>query len=347
MKNNIEFANITITTEDNKVLIDIFQDMVLPAFLNGYQRETHFNTTYIFDNCGVQIIKRRRQDEVVIFGRFIKNEELTREQYYDRGRLIADKQSMASSPSSIFALTLTDHKVIYFRETDDAPGIEAFGNTLAYFMKQARIDFVQKIVDDYKQGKEVPSEYLDPKLNRPTKKHLFDLIKKPTVKVLYLPSSQSMTDFIRSFEVINLVEAEVEKTNHELDFSDLIEGVQKEREGLKADTGLVRFYSKEGMNKKAAEEVIRETGNSGSAKLKVKGLGRNGQQINGNHERFKVSINLAMQGSAQPQSLFTTLVDSYDSLVENKAIKPATVDTPVKKVREVIDFIRKMLDNKS
>lgn len=69
-----------------------------------------------------------------IIGRFIKDTTLVREQIFlDKQRIVKDSESIQSSPSSIFLLILNNHRLIYVKETKNAPPKDAFIKTLLSF----------------------------------------------------------------------------------------------------------------------------------------------------------------------------------------------------------------------
>lgn len=71
---------------------------------------------------------------IAIAGRFIKNTELSREQYEnDKGELIRDTQGMPSAPSAIFVLMLNSHRLLYVAETKFAPNLNTFKATVDSF----------------------------------------------------------------------------------------------------------------------------------------------------------------------------------------------------------------------
>src|SRR5476651_65737 len=125
----LNLANFTCTFGDKFLLLDMFEQIVLPAFQGGHNR-THGNACYFL--LDVKLIKYG-DEELVIAGRLIKDTTVERDQFIDGGSLVKDRQVLKSAPSSFFALILSNHKLLYVRENSGAPPISAFEATITKF----------------------------------------------------------------------------------------------------------------------------------------------------------------------------------------------------------------------
>jgi hypothetical protein len=140
----ISFVNLICRFGENFVLLDLANEIVLPAFIDSKLSRKYGDTTYIFRDVDVAEIPLAASTEektgrgvplLVVYGRLIKDTLLIREQFYtpERG-LEKDRGSLPSAPSSFFALILNNHKLMYMAETDQAPALGAFQATLQHFL---------------------------------------------------------------------------------------------------------------------------------------------------------------------------------------------------------------------
>lgn len=105
---NLQFANFICRFGDKKVLIDLLEEVIIPAFQDYKLERNAGHYQYFFHN--VEIIKL--EDETVptigIVGRYVQNTQLQRTQIYDKNTnsLKRDEYAIQSSPL-YFCLFLT------------------------------------------------------------------------------------------------------------------------------------------------------------------------------------------------------------------------------------------------
>lgn len=149
-KKYLEFANFICRFGEDKVLLDLAQEIVVPAFISRDLERSIKNSKYFFHD--VQLIELHGGNNPVlgIVGRFVKDTILSREQIFDanNSRLIPDKQEIQSSPSSIFALILNNHRLLYLHETQYALSLASFQATIKSFIKQKHHDFLQNLYEE-------------------------------------------------------------------------------------------------------------------------------------------------------------------------------------------------------
>jgi hypothetical protein len=82
---HVEVANFICRFGDDKVLLDLLEEVVLPAF-NSNERRSYGTTSYFFHQVKLVEIKSANLPIWCITGRFIKNTVLQREQIFDEGK---------------------------------------------------------------------------------------------------------------------------------------------------------------------------------------------------------------------------------------------------------------------
>src|SRR4051812_5588822 len=96
----VTVANFTCRFGEKYVLLDFYLQLILPAFKSNTKRKYGNSTYFLNDVTEISFAK----DELAIAGRIIKDTVLEREQVYVNDELVADQQSIQSSPSSFFLL---------------------------------------------------------------------------------------------------------------------------------------------------------------------------------------------------------------------------------------------------
>jgi len=231
---NMEMGNLICRFGQNKVLLDLAEEIVFPSFFDKKLSRSYDKTSFFFDDVNFVNLNNNDSENVIgIAGRFIKDTTLKREQVYEKGKgLIKDVETMRSSPSAIFLLILNYHRLIYVKETADAPSKESFGSTLLTFLREKRRCFIDSEYDRYRSLIErMPPNELDltsknliERLNTfaghnvidcsqdrnskfiITKKKLQEIFPNPTLELIPLPSTESIEEFVKKYDVLKVLE---------------------------------------------------------------------------------------------------------------------------------------------
>ncbi|WP_419243621.1 hypothetical protein ACN08P_02690 [Photobacterium leiognathi subsp. mandapamensis] len=226
----LEFGNYTLKFGEKKVLLDMFDEIVMPSFLEmKYIRKLGDNSEYFFLDTELIILDDNAEEPVLgIAGRMVKNTKLKRDQIFKEGELVDDKDEMESAPSSTFLLILNNHRLILTREVAGAPTIQNFQSTSQYCLSQAYKDFINKEFDEADDAKKK-----NPDLERVTKKKLKEDTPSPLLRITPLPDKESLEDFIGRFEKINKLSIKLLPTNREeIDNDDFWAALDKGRENM-------------------------------------------------------------------------------------------------------------------
>jgi hypothetical protein len=276
-------ANFVCRFGEDFVLLDFLNEIVLEAFTKEGRKRTYADKSYFFLNPQLIDLSARGEVEKAIAGRLVKITTVSREQIFVDGELVHDEKELESAPSSLFVLLLSNHKLLYVRETKDAPGLAAFESTAKAFIRQAHQEYIDSLREAIEQRGE-----------RVAKDDLYAQVPRPSVEVVALSSSTSLKAFIKRYDVLTSVQVRLIERNDELDNSPLFENLRKAKDGTKASTALVELKKggKEGLDKAAVEEFLETPAEQGNSQIKLSGKDKNGEVLRGNNEDFKLIVPL-------------------------------------------------------
>ena len=158
-KFNLELGNFICRFGSKKVLLDLADEIIIPAFTDPNLSRGFGKTKYFFHEVKLVAIPNTSQKPILgIIGRFVKDTTLEREQIFKEGKgLIKDSSSIKSSPSSIFLLILHNHRLLYVKETKYAPSKETFGHTALNFIRKKYSIFIDNEYEKRKREANKPA----------------------------------------------------------------------------------------------------------------------------------------------------------------------------------------------
>lgn len=281
MSKQIEFANFICRFGDEKVLLDLAEEVVIPAFLINRLRD-YGDTSYFFYQT--QIIELQKGDSPVIgiVGRFIKDTLLEREQVFDKQTgLVRDHQSIRSAPSSVFLLILNNHKLIYLHETANAPNLAAFRATAEKFIRMSHKEFINKTYDEKKGGEAAV-----------TKKALQETFPYPRIDIIPLSSDASFEEFVRQYDVLRSVQIRFVQTNSELDMNEFFSQVREQMDSMGARRTTLMHNNSQGLSRETAIKQFAPLAREGNAQIDLEGKDSQGDILRGNNDNFKVRVSI-------------------------------------------------------
>jgi len=325
-QHNATFNNFICRFGDDKVLLDYAKRIVIPAFtkdtyVRSYGKKTHY---HFYEVELMDLSEDSKNPIMVLAGRFVKQTELTRTQIFDESNgLVQDKASLLSAPSAFFVLILNNHRLIYFPETPHAPDINAFRVTAENFLRQRHKEFVDKL---YKKTRSDD--------DRQTKKFLYETHPRPTIEIVPLTGKADITTFMRRFEKLRKINFRVVKPNDDVDAGEILDQVRELSDALGSTNTNVRASNAEGLDIDAAIEAVTEATGSGNQDVSVAGVDTSGNELSGNNEQFRLSVEIANVPLVK-SSLVRRLVDKFTQLRTAGSIVAPKIDANPKKVRKL------------
>lgn len=301
---NLNFANFICHFGDKYEMLDLAEEIIIPAFMSPLKRK-YSDTMYFFHDVALLDLGSAAAPVAALAGRLVKDTQIQREQILRNGVLVYDKRSLESAPSAFFILVLNDHKLVYMPETKGAPSIEAFRATAQKFASEKHNAFTDNLYQEAKQDD-----------SRVTRKAILEKYPMPTIEVIPLSSEASLDNFIGQFEVLSEIRVRLIDPNGELDNDELFDDLQQSKELLGAKTTEVVHRNPKGMSKKNAVSQLTAAVQRGNTEVTISGKDARGDKLSGNNELFKLSVSVkelpsTIRGAAEK------LYESFKSVVSD------------------------------
>jgi len=329
---NMEIANLICRFGD-QVLLDHIEDIVLPAFFDvNLVRRYEMTSHFLHQVSLVKLQENNNEVFVGLAGRFIKDTTLRREQIFEQGKgLVKDPGLMRSSPSAIFLLILNNHRLVYVRETRDAPTKESFKATLLAFLRKKHKDYIKK---EYEKNKVERRKF--PNLPKVTKRDLYEFLPNPTLDLIPLTSEDSIENFINKYNVLKTIEIFLSDRNDENDNDRFFEELQRRKDAIGSARSVVKHINNGGLNKEAAVKEVTEATLQGNQSVKLSGFDSEGDKLIGNNEHFQLRKPIDDLSDA-PEKAAYDLYRSFIGLAEEGLIKlPPTSEKAMRIINSLI-----------
>ena len=306
-----------------KDLLDFANDVVVPAFLSGNIR-SYGKTKFLFIHTSIVELPSidGTDAEKAIIGEFVKDTTLSRTQVLnDELELIENKQSMASSPSSIFVLFLRDHRLAYYAKSAHAPDYKAFATTAEWMIRQKRNSIVRSMYDEAKARK------------NPIKlKDIEEYLPRPKVIVNPIPTQTPINDFVDEYKTLQSVRFKVHRSNSEIDPDETWKAIEATLVNELEGETTIESKNSEGLNKAQAKKVIKSGMNNGVNDVVTNGLDYDDQSLRGTNDDMKLNIKM----DAKPPTMLGTakkLKSMFSSTVFRTKNIPASIADKLGNVR--------------
>ncbi|BCK74565.1 hypothetical protein AA0242T_2531 [Acetobacter aceti NRIC 0242] len=280
-QNEVIFANFTLrfgNGPQDKVFLDLATEIVLPAFFDsGLIRNYGDKTSYFFHRLSLKKLEKENDDSWVIYGQFIKNTTISREQIFKDGEgIVRNPAELATAPSAFFVLILSNHRIIYLSETKDAPDLKAFKATVLQFVRKKYEFYINKLHEE----------------NKEKKNYLRTIYKPPTLEVVPLTGKEDISDFIDRYKILRRIEFDIIIPNEEIDAKQMFDAMRDFSQAVDSTKTQFIMQNKNGLDADQAKEEIEEATRKGNQTVHVSGVDHNNQKLVGNNEEFKISTQL-------------------------------------------------------
>jgi hypothetical protein len=286
---HLTIANFTCLFGDF-VLLDLFHQSVLPAFIGGLSR-THGESKYFFHGVEILDLSTDEKMEYGIVGRLVKETIVSRSQIFSDGEILQDNAELESAPSSFFVLFLSNHKLLYVRETAGAPSLSTFETTASQFLRKCHSEWINSVYQRFK-GTE----------NSVKKMDLFSKYPLPILAITPLSTEASVSAYVEKFRTINTVEVQLLDTNHELDLSGILDDIRSVKDEIGGSKISVKTERSGdvGLNKGNVAKLIAVQAQDGNSRVVLRGKDLAGEKLTAENDSFKVSIQITtLTGSVE------------------------------------------------
>lgn len=330
----LEFGNYTLKFGDKKVLLDLFDEVVMPSFFEmKYVRHLKDKGDYFFlDTKLIKLVDDANSPVLGISGRIVKNTKLKREQIFRAdGGIIEDRSELETAPSSTFLLILNNHRLILCKEVPGAPTIQNFQSTSQYCLKARHEEFIDEQLDRAKS--------IESNLERVTKRSLFNENPYPILRITPLSDKESLRKFVSRFHHINKVSIKLLPTNNEeINNDDFWSYLGRTREEMNSISAKVEFSNtKDGLETEMVYSQTSSASNLGNSEVNLKGYDEQGDTINGSNEDFSLSVELE-ELPRNPEMAAVVKYDHFNYLSQAGVILlPEIAQTAFDKVKAIFE----------
>lgn len=331
---NLEMGNLVCRFGSEKVLLDLADEIVLPALFDNTLKRSYDKTSYFFHEVSPVKLRSSKEESVIgIAGRYIKDTTLEREQIFEQGKgLVKDAGSLRSSPSALFLLILNNHRLIYVKETKDAPSKDSFRSTLLNFLRKKHAEHIDRLFQENKDEREE-----DPTIEKIAKKDLHELIPRPTLDIIPLTSEESIEEFVRKYDVLKTVQISLSDRNGENDNDPFFDQMQKKKDAIGSTKTIIKHANTKGLNKDEAIKEISDATSQGNQAVTLFGLDQDGDTLRGNNEQFQLRKPVETL-SPIPKRAATQLYRTFTGIVDEGLIKiPETSQRTIALINSLID----------
>ncbi len=291
----LEFANFHLTFGDNLRLLDLFEDVVIPAFLDEAFERKYGTTTYRFLDVRLVNVTDGGVEIPAIFGRLLKDMVIYRPQVMENGQLVEQEVSLPSAETSLFLLLLDTHRLLYLQETQFAPGLRAFRTSALQALQPRLSSFVNQIYGEFKsEGTSNSLESISALEGRNpqkfTKKAIRELLGAPLLEVVPLGTEASLEGFLQRFSLLQRVQVDVIKTNDELNNDALFAQVKLQGESFGTKTPQVVHENSDGLIKAHVQTALAQPISQGTVAASFRGKDESLNLLKGDASEFAVRM---------------------------------------------------------
>ena len=314
----LEIANFILRFGDRLKMIDLFEEIVLPAFVGGAER-AYKDTRYMFLDVKLVKFEYRGRQYPAVTGRFVKDTKLKRNQLFDSERkgLVKSEVTLDTAPSSVFALILEGHRLLFVREQSDSPGLDAFRSTIIKFITTNYYDYLDKLYDRAKANPPAGGK-------RVTRRAIELDIPRPTLELIEVSAEQELREFVDRYKTLKDVRVSLVQTNDEVDNEDFFRQMRIQKNKIGSEKTTLVHHQKDGLNKAEAVEQLQSALN-GTAEIRLEGISNEGEKLVGNNEQFKIRVPLGEIGDDVKEAA-AGMFTMYMAMIESKRI--AVNETP-------------------
>lgn len=288
-KRFVLFANF-ICHFGEREMLDLCDEVVIPAFTNESYRRTYADTEYFFHDVQLVTLKQADgRDEPAIAGKFVKNTVIHRDQVYKEKKLVHSPYKVESAPSSFFVLVLRDHKLLFTPEVRGAPGLESFGTTVERFLRSAHLEFVERRTM-LRLKREFPERVPKGEKGK-VRRAVLEKYPSPDLEIVSLASEDSFEAFVNRFDLVKSLTVRLLRPNNEINNDGFFEGLRKKGTELDASTSTLGYRNPSGL-KKQKVRIHAENAMDGNAEISLAGTDTDGRKLSGMNDDFKIQASI-------------------------------------------------------
>jgi hypothetical protein len=199
--------------------------------------------------------------------------------------------------------------MIYLPETSHAPTLENLEASLRRFVAKIYKSLIDQRYESYKNSD-----------NKTTKKSLREEYPLPSIDIVPLSSSEGIEEFLSHFQMLREIKFKVIEPNSEMDASKMLGDVRKVLGTLKPDRTDVTVAGSNGLDTKAAKDVLVDATAGGLTTARLRGIDSEGNKITGNNDKYNFQAHIP-EKPHPPRELASRLISVFDTLTDDGTLK--------------------------
>lgn len=245
-KKIMQYANFNITFgQEEKPLLEYFDQIVLPAFQGEYIRENDNNgTSFVFQNVALKEIK----DEIVLVGNYVKSTGYSARTQLKNNELVSVNKYLESAPFSRFIIFLRNHRMILVKNESASPDIRSF---------QAMV-----------RGCLINFRYKQLKKNEHKRKIIQMDIPNANVNIVDMPLPQNIDEILKDVGKMEFLKLRFFPLNNDLDGEALFKAFRGMMDDAESKTGNMIINTPK--SKQGVADIIKSTSGLVEPTLKVR-----------------------------------------------------------------------------
>lgn len=325
MRQVLKFANISVTSKRLE-LVDYLDIFIPSIFQNQIPRKTS-RASYYFLDVGMGYLNEADQASLCIYGRFVKDTALTREQVLEDGVIVNSPGTLRTSPSFFFVINVADHRMVFMPETPFSPTVSSFAHSINYFFKKK---YDSHIRAEQRKREEAGS--------RSTLKDVRESFPFPEISITPIAGRVEVSDFLKKFSKINKIQVSIVRRNQDLRPGELFDLIAEDISDLGPQSSQLTVNGgASGLDIQKTEAFIGSISQEGYEDTRVIGQDMLGARISGTNEDFSLTIPV----SEVPQDILRraqVLFDEYEKAKRARQFRVAP--------RDGLDFLARLREAK-
>jgi hypothetical protein len=295
----LEFASLHCKFGD-KNLLDYLDQIVLPAFLDESLKRKRGGSNFFIYNSGLVVLEDGDIPVIALIGHLVNDTVFESNQLFDTSKgLVPDNNRMPTSPSSLFALILNNHMLLYLEEMKHAPGMKSFRATIGDFMRRKHKEFIKRL----KEEEELGLSDLE----------LWEEHPAPRLELVPLSTKDVLKDFVYRFSRLQEVRIQFINTNDGVHNRDLFEALQEDKGLYGSDNTTLSHKKADGLNRDTAYEQLSDLPEDGNARFALAGRDMNGFRLAGNTDDLRLRVPM----THLPDDIVQRVAAMYNSFKAN------------------------------
>ncbi|MDX1442843.1 MAG: hypothetical protein R3270_03580 [Gammaproteobacteria bacterium] len=311
-------------------MLDYAEEIVIPALLDPTIERKYGSNRNFFYNTKLLRLTPGDVPEIGVFGRYIKDTVLERDQRYDRdkNRLVRDHDELESSPSSVFLFLLNTHRLIYFKETRFAPGLGEFALTLEKLLNIKREEYISELAQE---------TFVRAKYGRAVKSELRTEIGKPSIEIIPLSSKATFSSFLKKFERLTNLDVKFVPTNDEYDPDSFFRDFEEQKDRLGSSSSSISHRNKGGLSIDAVRDDMKTVVDRGNTRMSMKGVDYQGDKIKGNNKQFALKYPVDQENIGSSAGASYMHSKFQDAVSKGYISLPSLTDKIKEKLKRIVD----------